>query len=311
MTHLGLVYYAGTLLIGIIVLSISLLVFQTRGGTRLRKFIYYHASFTFLATLNLVSSYLKANVLPEGGTAYLLIRYLENPGALLLMMFTTPLFVHSLVPLPDARKRNLVVGVTTLLLLVANYTVSLFDSAKVWDQARIILKDVIFIVTIIYCWFVLASSYRRTREAIEKRFIGSVLALFTVFIPGIVSDTFLLEYTGVKIFPVVYCAVGVFFARYFYMNPPKGILGEGDGLWEGGPDQGFPGDALRARDLSQREVDVVRLLLEGKTYKAIGEDLFISPNTVKTHSRNAYQKIGVKNRLELARFIKTLRHPPV
>ena len=294
-----------------IVLSISLLVYQARGGIRLRKFIYFHASFTFLATLNLISSYLKTNVLPEGGTAYLLIRYLENPGALLLVMFTTPFFVHSLVPMPDARKRNLVVGVTTLLLLVANYTVSLFDSAKVWDQIRIVLKDVIFIATIVYCWFVLASSYRRTREAVERRFIGSALALFTVFIPGIVSDTFLLEYTGIKIFPIVYCSVGVFFTRYFYMNPSKGVLVEGDGLSDGGPGQGFPSTALRARDLTQREVDVVRLLLEGKTYKAIGEDLFISSNTVKTHSRNAYQKLGVKNRLELARFIKTLSRPPL
>ncbi len=311
MAHLSLIYYAGTLLVGMIVLSISLLIYWPRRDVRLRHFIYYHASFTLLATLNLVSSYLKTNILTGGGTAYSLIRYLENPGALLLVMFTAPLFVHSLVSVPHARERNLVIGIVAFLLLIANYTLSLFDSAKEWELTRILVKDVIFIATIVYCWFVLASSYRRIGDAIEKRFVGAVLVAFSVLIPGIVSDTFLLEYVRFKIFPIVYCSLGVIFIRYFYVNLARGVL-EGPGLpADGAEEQAFPSGALLARDLSQREVDVVRLLLEGKSYKAVGEALFISPNTVKTHSRNAYQKLGVKNRHQLVQLTKTLSSPPV
>lgn len=51
--------------------------------------------------------------------------------------------------------------------------------------------------------------------------------------------------------------------------------------------------------LSRREVDVFRLLIEGKTDTEISKKLYISPHTIKTHNRNIYKKIGVANRIEL------------
>ena len=53
-------------------------------------------------------------------------------------------------------------------------------------------------------------------------------------------------------------------------------------------------------DLSAREQDVLRLLLEQKTNAEIADLLFISENTVKFHVKNLLQKTGRKNRKELA-----------
>lgn len=53
-------------------------------------------------------------------------------------------------------------------------------------------------------------------------------------------------------------------------------------------------------ELSKREQDIYKALLEGKTDQEISDVLFISLNTVKTHIKNIYQKLGVKNRLEAA-----------
>ena len=310
--HLNLLYYASTLLVGLIVLTISIVIYQATRDTTLRHFIYYHSSFTFLATLNVVSSYLKTNVLPEGGTAYSLVRYLENPGALLLVMFTAPLFVHSLGPVANVRTRNLVIGVTSLLLLIANYTLSLFDSAKEWDQARILLKDVIFIATIVYCWshsrLFLSQDQGCGRETLHRRRIGVIQCLYPWhclrhFSAGV--------YQGQDLPRCILLHGGVLHTPFLPESRPRRALWRNQmcprvDAWE----EVFPDIALRERDLSQREVEVVRLLLEGKTYKGIGEGLSISPNTVKTHLRKAYQKLGVKNRLELARLIKTLGPRP-
>jgi len=54
----------------------------------------------------------------------------------------------------------------------------------------------------------------------------------------------------------------------------------------------------RVADLSERESQVASLLLEKKTYKAIGEELFISENTVKYYVKNIYSKCGVQSRGE-------------
>ncbi len=51
--------------------------------------------------------------------------------------------------------------------------------------------------------------------------------------------------------------------------------------------------------ISAREKEIVQLLIKGKTYKEISEELFISVSTVKTHASNIYSKCGVKNRNEL------------
>lgn len=53
-------------------------------------------------------------------------------------------------------------------------------------------------------------------------------------------------------------------------------------------------------DLSAREQDVLRLVLEQKTNAEIADSLFISENTVKFHVKNLLQKTGRKNRKDLA-----------
>ena len=55
--------------------------------------------------------------------------------------------------------------------------------------------------------------------------------------------------------------------------------------------------------LSPREREVASLLLDGLTYQEIGERLFISLATVKTHVDRIYKKTGAGNKMELAKLI--------
>lgn len=54
--------------------------------------------------------------------------------------------------------------------------------------------------------------------------------------------------------------------------------------------------------LTNREVDVLRLLVQGYTNKQIGEKLNISTRTVETHRANITSKLGINSRVELLRF---------
>lgn len=58
--------------------------------------------------------------------------------------------------------------------------------------------------------------------------------------------------------------------------------------------------AARTYDLTRREEDVLCLLVEGRTAPQIAEELVVSPNTVKTHVRNLYRKLGINRRADLA-----------
>ncbi len=56
---------------------------------------------------------------------------------------------------------------------------------------------------------------------------------------------------------------------------------------------------LPENNLSRQERNIQRLILEGKSNKEIGNQLFISLSTVKTHISNIYNKLGVSDRREL------------
>ena len=54
--------------------------------------------------------------------------------------------------------------------------------------------------------------------------------------------------------------------------------------------------------LSEREQQVFRLVVEGKSAKDIAELLFVSPKTIEKHRSNVMNKLGVHGRLELLKY---------
>ena len=57
--------------------------------------------------------------------------------------------------------------------------------------------------------------------------------------------------------------------------------------------------------LSDREMEILKELATGKSYKAIGEKLFISPFTVRKHVSNIYTKLHVDSRVQAINIAQT------
>ena len=51
-----------------------------------------------------------------------------------------------------------------------------------------------------------------------------------------------------------------------------------------------------AEPLTERELQILRLLTDGLSNKDVGERLYLSPDTVKSHLVNVYRKLGVESR---------------
>lgn len=61
-----------------------------------------------------------------------------------------------------------------------------------------------------------------------------------------------------------------------------------------------PPSCAPPQELSPRELEVLRLMAEGRTNVEIAEQLILSPTTVKTHVQNILQKLGVSDRTQAA-----------
>ena len=62
--------------------------------------------------------------------------------------------------------------------------------------------------------------------------------------------------------------------------------------------------------ISPREYDVLELMSDGLSNQEIADKLFISLNTVKTHSTNLYVKLDVKRRTQAVQRAKELQLIP-
>ena len=57
-------------------------------------------------------------------------------------------------------------------------------------------------------------------------------------------------------------------------------------------------DRKKRPSLSEREIEIVRLVAKGFSNDELAERLHLSPDTVKAHLRHVYEKLGVESRVE-------------
>lgn len=63
---------------------------------------------------------------------------------------------------------------------------------------------------------------------------------------------------------------------------------------------------LEKLSISQREMDVLRLMAAGYSNQEIADQLFLSVNTIKSHSSNLFLKLDVKRRTQAILRAKSL-----
>lgn len=90
------------------------------------------------------------------------------------------------------------------------------------------------------------------------------------------------------------------------INPAMAVklMDEFAALSSGGPSQ--PEFDARTENLTDRELDVLRLVAQGLSNKGIGAALSISPLTVKSHLRSILDKLHLRGRVEAAAW--AIRH---
>jgi LuxR family maltose regulon positive regulatory protein len=99
-----------------------------------------------------------------------------------------------------------------------------------------------------------------------------------------------------------------------HLDVGRAQLAQARRLVSGAPDPGIVADRLAAAEralrprpapasggdepLSERELDVLRLLATQLSQREIGGELYVSLNTVKTHTKSIFRKLGVSGRPE-------------
>ena len=141
--------------------------------------------------------------------------------------------------------------------------------------------------------FHLKAARGREEESLLK---GIAITFIPLVILYPIDLVFLREYSfkiGYVVFSMFTVQIYLYISRHYFheFEPDPGTLGQAS--------------SFEKELLSSREEQVVQLLIQGKTNTEIADMLYISVNTIKSHVKNIYRKLGINNRMQLLHLIKS------
>jgi len=311
MEHLIILFYAVTLMVGIGAAYYTSLIHKRYQLSYLKAFVHHILFLNLLVFLELSTKYFMLNViqqLPDGNGAdiFVISRYGVGLIAAGGMGYTFTKIVIGLL----GRSMNLRLKIAFIMILIifslgygaglASYLQN--DDLRWLDIMKSAMNMTVFVVLLASIILLLVQRGLILENG-RRKVVTAFALLYLVFVIAI-SAALLLDFTLewsivailfllMNLFPVLWCKG--FFLKHYGEAPPmafQGILAE---------------RIIDEYHISSREKEICELILQGRSNKEIKDLLFISIHTVRNHIYNLYQKLGVKSRGQLVRFLLEAR----
>ncbi|MGW8113993.1 response regulator transcription factor [Caproicibacterium sp. NSD3] len=210
------------------------------------------------------------------------------------------LFIHALLGKHISKIKQILIVTVTSLQMVA-ITVCYANTKLVTLKH---LGQVSLIAVIAYEIFTVLVNYREIPDKELKR-AGRIFAIITLsFLPFLALEYIRPEINALKdlqvlklfALPAYFLIINISILHwsYAYFNTPAYIA-------ENKPTEYF----VEKYGVTDKETEVIELVLGGLTYKQIAERLFISPKTVDNHVQNIYRKLEVTSKMQLSNLIRS------
>lgn len=218
--------------------------------------------------------------------------------AMALMALTLPINMHLERKVRHAWKNKVSLAIASLLILA--FLVTLFTGHG------LLVREVIkyyFYFTAVYAMVLIFTAKPtlliKHREKAER----NTSILFFV----IVGPVFVLEILSYQIpelseyIPEGSYSLSVF---YIFITSSK-FMDDFKRLTLFRPQNSISPHVVARHEITPREAEVMALIVQGKSYSDIADDLNISMPTVKTHISRVYRKMGVSHKVELINVLKS------
>lgn len=104
----------------------------------------------------------------------------------------------------------------------------------------------------------------------------------------------------------LFTVLGIWLARRLSSPKTETVIVEKEIYIQKEKDTPLDEAALARLNISKRELEVLQLMAEGLSNQEIAARLFVSLNTIKTHSSNLFEKMDVKRRMQAVEKAKRL-----
>ena len=215
-----------------------------------------------------------------------------------LMLFTMSRYLIALLPAKEKDKRlgKTILGFLILAFLILSLLIIIGKSDGDWVYAMdLTFSYHLFSGSVFMVFHGFTSMfYRKKAQGWEQERL--LTGICSTFIPLLVLFPLDLIFFWDHAFKFTYLSFSAFAVYLYYFISRRYFL-----TYEAVSEASvsLQTEFLEAHEVSNREQEIIGLLVKGLSNQEIAEKLFISPNTVKTHIKNIYAKLGVKNRVLL------------
>jgi len=228
-----------------------------------------------------------------------------------MMLYQTPVFIMHLTAVKPAEHLNSLfkrMAVFFLTVIVLRLPLMLLGGWPTWIEDLLFLAlNTSWLCVIIWVLWRCISYIRSAKESMRKDIAKAIVWLVSVFFigffldlvrEGFISD--ILQLNHIRLFLEQHISIRFYTLFYFFwslifLKKTLAVLAQNASTLN----EQLCEEAYKNYGITQREKEVIALVSKGKSNQEIAAELFISDKTVKRHIQNIYEKIGVKNRLEL------------
>jgi len=299
MLHLVLAFYLAALMAGMFSMSQAITIWQRYRKVMIRRYAAFLAALLLVLLAFLVDLYahvagVQADALPRA-----LTWALQAAGGTLYIVICPYLF-HSLVGRAvPAWQRWLFVALDIAVVLAALASLAV-PSVTVLPEALAVVLFGMILYGLIYT----AVNLGAIGEPVLRRALRVFFWLTAVFFPLMLIDSAMSELPFLSVFrsmnnlaqPLYFfflTGLTILFGLRYLNRPAYAEKGRLTGYF------------LSAFGITSREAEIIHLLMDGASLTGIGHKLFISPRAAENQVYRIYQKLGVRNRVQMFQMLTT------
>jgi DNA-binding CsgD family transcriptional regulator len=225
------------------------------------------------------------------------------------IIYFLALFAYEVVEKEWTSKKKLFFKAASLLpitcLLI--YYITPYKNLMNMVSSSILFLSIVYDVVFIY------ANYKHIKNEYIKYVLKKFLVITVLFFPYMYLDTRSEKISILnKLFPYGLLSLPIFYmvwnllSMYFTVKKFKALADESNNsisVKDVVETQNKQDEFFRKFNITNREKEIISLLIKGYSYNKLAEELSISLTTVKTHVHNIYRKVEVKNKIQLIHLI--------
>jgi len=307
MKHFIFFFHILSFLVGFTGIILSVLTYVKYRISIIKSYTIFIIALTIIVLGQAITSYNMINIV-QSSSLNTILNISSYVGVGFIIYFL-PLFAYEFVKKKWTSRKKVFFQVAMLLPI---FSLIIYYITPYKNLMNILSSSILFLV-IFYALVFMCLNYKDIKTKYKKRVLKIFLTITILFLPymyldarseqiPILSKLFPYGLLSLPIFYMLWNLLSMYFAvKYFkYVIYESNDLNSQKDIEEV---QNKQTEFFEKFNITNREKEIILLLIKGDSYNQLSEELSISLTTVKTHVHNIYRKADVKNKIQLINLI--------